>query len=943
MRFFGKENGVVTVMVVMIMIPVVFFTGFLGDLARLKLAGDQAVMAADTYGEALLSCYDNALKELYGIFAISQSEDGKKKIDEFDKYVKSSFYPGNNIIGPRYTANALAGSNTPWSTPQYDGFQPFGTANVELRYDTVTNSSLANPAVLATQISSFMKYRIVSQVLDSGFMDVIDQIKNNKLNMEVAQKKSELDEEVEDFLELAKEYYQILKEICIYPEFAYNVWDWYAYFTGRFTMSDSRTINKSIASLISTMDESGLNEDLQKGIFYILFEECYESIKKYKGSEKEKYDAFYEIEFPDDEESDASEENEEYGESENALEDEINREYHDCFVDFWFINEQLTGQILQNGLSDKEVFVSSLKEKITESEEDSYDPWYNLGLYKPALLEMFKELPNVFKYIVNNTPPYGVGNVGFSNFDDRADALKEKAEEIRNQKQKIEDKKAELESKLGKEGVDSNLKSNIEEELKDFNEIFKHIDDFVPVAEIYYNRTGNNDAAKQRSGEMIDSVERACNVFLNCSYETGLNKEQFYSGINCSDNFIPNYLVGMDTDFRRYSEFKKYLDDLFAPQPGSNDEKANEKKEESEKKRDEAQNGCQKDDSEDPDNHLNLRDFPSGKTDNSASFSFDFTDFSELIGNFNLENLGNFGEELLVKLFNTEYAFGMFSSRVTNVKVGQDNPDDDNDSFEKQGPKKSITGFEMSRSTNYLFNSELEYLYAGKEESWDNLDDTRNLILAFRAMMNFVSTYTISELNKTIKALGNIAPHPILKFVVIAIARIAVTAIETYADWNNLKSGDSAILYKSKLEHLTSYDDIKGWLGLEDKEEDGNSGIKLTYENYLMIMLLFFTADSDMYSRIGDLIELNVNAVRCQIGEEGDLKYPGEVGSENAKTMIFNLDDAYTAVDATCSVQMDFLVMPSSFARLTLKNEDRLNELEKFEKQRYNFTVTRGY
>ena len=125
--------------------------------------------------------------------------------------------------------------------------------------------------------------------------------------------------------------------------------------------------------------------------------------------------------------------------------------------------------------------------------------------------------------------------------------------------------------------------------------------------------------------------------------------------------------------------------------------------------------------------------------------------------------------------------------------------------------------------------------------------------------------------------------------------------------------------------------------------QEGKEPFGLDYENYLLIMLFFFTSDSDLYKRIGDLIELNVNAVLCEIGEEGNLYYPGGAISDNKdKEIKFKLSDAYTAVNATCSVQMNFLVMPDGFARKVL-TEEAVGQVEEFIGKRYNFTITRGY
>ena len=75
MKFFLKNQGVITAFVTMIMVPVVVFTGIFVDISRFKFCSSQAIMAADAYAEGVLGTYDNVLKELYGLFSITQDEE----------------------------------------------------------------------------------------------------------------------------------------------------------------------------------------------------------------------------------------------------------------------------------------------------------------------------------------------------------------------------------------------------------------------------------------------------------------------------------------------------------------------------------------------------------------------------------------------------------------------------------------------------------------------------------------------------------------------------------------------------------------------------------------------------------------------------------------------------------------------------------------------------
>lgn len=48
------------------------------------------------------------------------------------------------------------------------GFMPYKDADVKISYEKVVGASLSNNNVLMTQISDFMKYRIVEQVMDEN-------------------------------------------------------------------------------------------------------------------------------------------------------------------------------------------------------------------------------------------------------------------------------------------------------------------------------------------------------------------------------------------------------------------------------------------------------------------------------------------------------------------------------------------------------------------------------------------------------------------------------------------------------------------------------------------------------------------------------------------------------------------------------------------------------
>ena len=219
--FLKTVKGSITVFVTLILVPTIFFTGFMVDLARLKLYGNQAVMTADNYGETVLSQYDNLLKELYGLFAVTQDEEALKALDNLQGYVSSSFDPTQNNISWEHFKDVqdYLGTNT------LDGFMPYQNADITLEKEFINESSLSNHAVLDTQIGDFMRFRIAQGLLDDGsdILDTISEVENMENDGKAIDKKLEMDDEVEKLLDYAQDYYKILKEIQAYVDYIDDV------------------------------------------------------------------------------------------------------------------------------------------------------------------------------------------------------------------------------------------------------------------------------------------------------------------------------------------------------------------------------------------------------------------------------------------------------------------------------------------------------------------------------------------------------------------------------------------------------------------------------------------------------------------------------------------------------------------------------------------------
>lgn len=830
-NFFEKSRGSITVFVALILVPTVFFSGFLVDLARLKLYGNQAVMTADNYGEAVLTQYDNLLKELYGLFAVTQGTDGANAIaqlDELQKYVQSSFNPSDHTVSWEYMQSVLGQT-------AYDGFMPYKDAEISLDYEVVKEANLGTPEVLGTQIGDFMQFRIAQQLLGDGseLLDTVASVQNMENNAKLIDKKLELDKEAEKMYELAREYYEIVRDFTAYPEYIRGINDTYSVCGSQF----SEIIGSS----------------------------HYQVYHDYQAADRTAMDAAVEKRkrIEDGENEDSSEAAEE-GETDDGSNETLSEE------------EQKLLDIYDAYMEDEEA-----REDVLEQEFD-------------AAISM-----------ISSARDRGV--IRFDNFYDRLVKLEQKANEIVRKGDDLRKLQQELRELLGEENLSEDLKTGVQEELNKMESLFDQLEYYTGIASwIRENNAGVNDAYESQTEQIISRLEEIKDWYLECNTE---NPPEW------TESLEESRWVDFQSK-REYQTLYKSLEKCFGQGGDENEGK---------KKKDKANEMLkQAEEDMDKDEETGARDIPESFHYGTSyqSLGFDLSDMvDDAVGAFSANHFQNEMNRLILKLYTVEYDFGMFSSRVTNISDGADH----------EGQKEvSLTGYEKAANINYLYQAELEYILGGSNSSKENLNGARNKILAFRAVVNFTATYRVKEVNNLIKSISDSAAavNPILGLAVNGALRLAVAGLETAKDWENLKKGESVFLEKKQLNELSAYDTVKELLNLPDRKGESKA-FRMDYSQYLMVMMIFFTSAEEVTQRTSNLIELNVNTVQQKIGSSGTLT-----------DLEFQMSHAYTAVNAVCKVHLDFVVMPQGFARAVA---DDYAGLEEFQKNSYQFTVTRGY
>ena len=833
------SRGTITVFVTLIMIPVILLNAFIVDMTRVKLYGDQALMTADNYAEAALTNYDNLLKEMYGLFAMAQSEEGKAALDQIIAYMEvTSFNPNESSISG-YT---------------YDGFMPYSAAEVTCTLSDVDGANLANPTVLQTQIGDFMRFRIVQETMQAmngqsledaaKIFDILGDVADFEKDRDIMEKDADLNEAADD-LQL-------------------NLYKYYLFVVGyKYYIEGVEALNGEIPLCVMEYKKLYESDSVKEYYEYCSLDE--------EGRNEDKWKDY-----------DADAAKEKIIESCNNLKDELSDVRYDTKRPEWsVINLPYFEKV--------DIHLSFDRKHSTE-----YMGWY-------------------------------IGDI-----KDHSYQFVSVANDLLTSISKYETARNNLEITLEQKDANDPYRKGIEEKVKSFDEMIgicnvsgarytredflglaTYLNNNVPVDSAYIN---DFNGIVNRFDEISDLMSSGSDI----NWDT-------YSSLKLDSSLYSDF---MDVD-----AYDAIMDAFTVYIKGCRVEDEDEMHDKQKAIEDETKQAV-----EDFDNEQfssSLRDIP--------PLSDEFFYYEWPIEKFNLfktvKNLGNFfsgsaadvGNRALLKYYTISYDFGMFSSRVSQELAGKPASELEN----KDVVFESLAGVEYNGYANYLYGAELEYIFAGYRESVKNLTTCKNYITTFRAVMNYKSTYTVHELNSAlteIRVAGD-AVFPGAGFVLEQIIRVAITTYESIEDYKKLIQGESVLFNKTKIADFNIvHDKLSALLG--DKMPgigEGSNGLKLSYNQYLRIMVMLFVGNDDLVARTRTLISLNMNLVGGELGPNGKIE-----------KLNFKASEAKTAQNSTCSVHLDFAVIPQSFLNV-VADDSVATEISDFEKNSFNFSVVRGY
>jgi len=171
---------------------------------------------------------------------------------------------------------------------------------------------------------------------------------------------------------------------------------------------------------------------------------------------------------------------------------------------------------------------------------------------------------------------------------------------------------------------------------------------------------------------------------------------------------------------------------------------------------------------------------------------------------------------------------------------------------------KNASNSELEKKFGHALDYEIEYMIAGKESDYDNLNEAVKQLLILRESGNFLTIMNDAQKKGTALAIASAAVGftglaPLIKVVQIGIL-LAWAFIESILDVKDLLSGGKIPCIKTSAQWKSDINNLAGSVEKSTKTEDNEKG--LSYSDYLNL-LLFVKKASTINYRCMDIMEQN--------------------------------------------------------------------------------------
>lgn len=206
-----RIQGSVSIFLVIILIPMVCTAGLIVDGSRVELAKAQVSTAGDLVMNSALANYDTVLKEVYGLFAMSQNE-AQLSTNLYNYFVSTLMANGIVASEEEVQANPLLQDIAMSFSGKTSNLLSMDIDQKDFTVKKLDNSSLAQSSILKNQIVEYEKYRApigtALSLLDgiASLKKILKQSKVNKAKTTVDEKAGEVNKKGNDLYEALKKY-----------------------------------------------------------------------------------------------------------------------------------------------------------------------------------------------------------------------------------------------------------------------------------------------------------------------------------------------------------------------------------------------------------------------------------------------------------------------------------------------------------------------------------------------------------------------------------------------------------------------------------------------------------------------------------------------------------------------------------------------------------------
>lgn len=203
-QIFSENKGSVTVLLTLLLVPFMIFSGIAADYAKIQGARTIVEGAQDLTANAALADFDLDLEQKYGLFAMAQSDLSTVLEPYFLNTIDSRRLLSED--GDEYT-KTLINSLFSGEAESYDNL--IQLVNEKVDASGLDGSQLSNPDVLTHQIVEFMKYR-GPVALGVGFLEKLKVLSEVPKQQEAIEKKVEYEKKLDDLQQACADAYNAI-------------------------------------------------------------------------------------------------------------------------------------------------------------------------------------------------------------------------------------------------------------------------------------------------------------------------------------------------------------------------------------------------------------------------------------------------------------------------------------------------------------------------------------------------------------------------------------------------------------------------------------------------------------------------------------------------------------------------------------------------------------